>query len=140
MVLRFRLDADDLLHSRFAVSPLFEFAGLVRTLSAGSSRAAPWARRLVPEFNRLRADDDAFAAILALNSRHYGPAFTSPPPTGMAQSVDDDLAAVRSTSLTQARREIRDCLARRPTAEKRVLAVLRSPAVVDRFADALDRA
>jgi hypothetical protein len=138
-VLRFPLDADDLLRSRFAVSPLFEFASLVRTLSTGGPHAAPWASRL-GEYNRLRSEDDAFAAVIALNSPHYGPAFTSPPPKGMAQTIDDDLAAVRSTSLAQARREIRDCLALRPTADERVLAVLNSRAVVDRVADALDRA
>src|SRR5215467_8950094 len=138
-MLRFPLEADDLLRSRFAVSPLFEFASLVRALTEARARAVPWLERLIPEFNRLRTDDDAFAAILALNSRHHGPAFTSPPPKGMAQSVEDDLSAVRSTPLAQARREIRDCLALRPTTEKRVLAVLRSPAVVDRIADALDR-
>lgn len=139
-MLRFPLEADDLLRSRFAVSPLFEFASLVRTLTAARSRQVPWVDRLMPEFTRLRTEDDAFAAILALNSRHHGPAFTSPPPKGMAQSIDDDLAAVRATSIAQARREIRDCLALRPTDEKRVLAVLRSPAVVDRIADALERA
>jgi len=138
-VLRFPLEAADLLRSRFAVSPLFEFASLVRTLATARSPQVPWVDRLVPEFTRLRTEDDVFAAILALNSRHHGPAFTSPPPKGMAQSIDDDLTAVRSTPLAQARREIRDCLARRPTGEKRVLAVLRSPAVVDRIADALDR-
>jgi DNA-binding transcriptional ArsR family regulator len=139
-VLRFPLEADDLLRSRFAVSPLFEFASLLRTLAWTGSRSVAWVRRLVPEFTRLSAADDAFAAMLALNSRTFGPAFTSPPPTGMTQSIEDDLAAVRGTPLAQARREIRECLARRPTTETRVLNVLRSPAVVDRVADALDQA
>jgi len=138
-MLRFPLEADDLLRSRFAVSPLFEFVSLLRTLASAGPRSVPWAR-LVPEFARLRAEDDAFAAILALNSRHYGPAFTSPPPTGMAQSIEDDLAAVRSTTLAQARREIRECLARRPITEQRLLVVLRSPAVVDRVTEALEAA
>jgi len=148
-MLRFPLEADDLLHSRFAVSPLFEFARLIRTLAearsqAGSrgeragGRVVPWLERLIPEFTRLQTEDDAFAAVLALHSQHHGPAFTSPPPKGMAQSIDDDLAALRATPLAQARREIRDCLAHRSTTEKRVLTVLRSPAVVHRIADALE--
>ena len=148
-MLRFPLEADDLLRSRFAVSPLFEFASLIRTLAEARSRAGsrgeraggrvvPWLERLIPEFTRLQTEDDAFAAVLALHSQHHGPAFTSPPPKGMAQSIDDDLAAVRATPLAQARREIRDCLAHRSTTEKRVLTVLRSPAVVDRVADALE--
>ena len=139
-MLRFTLDADDLLRSRFALSPLFEFDGLLRTLSGhgGHLPRAAWVSRLAPEFARLRAEDDAFEAIIALHSSRHGPAFIAPPPAGMAQTVQDDLAAVRATALAQARREIRQCLRRRPTNDRRVLAVLRAPTVVDQVADALE--
>jgi DNA-binding transcriptional ArsR family regulator len=55
----------------------------------------------------------------------------------MAQTIAQDLDAVRATSLAQARREIRACLERRPSTDRRVLAVLRSRTVVERIADVL---
>jgi DNA-binding transcriptional ArsR family regulator len=138
-VIRFQVEADDLLHSRFALSPLFELDGLLRTLGGVGPAAhrPPWLERIKPAFARLRREHDAFEAVIALHSRHYGAAFIAPPPTGMAQTIGQDLDAVRATSLAQARREMRACLDRRPSAEPRVLAVLRSRTVVEQIAAAL---
>lgn len=141
-VIRFQAGAEDLLRSRFALSPLFELDGLIRTLSGfspGGHRPA-WLLRLAPRFAQLRAEDDGLEAIIALHSRHHAPAFIAPPPASLAQTVEDDLAAVRATSLAQARREIKDCLARRPAKQPRVTALLRSAQVVQRLADSLARA
>jgi DNA-binding transcriptional ArsR family regulator len=138
-VLRFEVNADDLLHSRFALSPLFELDNLVRLLSeVDSQRHLPeaWRARLRPAFSRLRRDP-AFEAVVALHSSHYGPGFFAPTPAGLTQSIEDDLAAVRTTELDVVRAEIATALRIRPTKDPAVLAVLRSNQVRDRLADAL---
>ncbi|MGF7236444.1 MAG: DUF5937 family protein [Frankia sp.] len=137
-MLRFEVGAEELLHSRFAISPLLELDFLLRTL-AGLRRPrlpAGWAARLTPTYRQLRRNT-ALDAVLALQSRSYGPEFTAPPPRTLAQTVEDDLVAVRATPLAQAHREIAHCLDRRPATDQRVLAILRGGDVVDRIADVL---
>jgi DNA-binding MarR family transcriptional regulator len=140
-VLRFVLEADDLLRSRFAVSPLFELDNLLRKLSGQAPYRLPaaWSARLTPVYHRLRATTD-LDVVLALLSRMYGPDFTAPPPHSLAQSIEDDLATVRATALPDARREIARCLSRRPVHDERILAILRSEDVVERTARALETA
>lgn len=139
-MLRFAVGAKDLVNSRFAVSPLSEVTHLLRKLALHDGHRLPpgWSARLRPVFRRLRAETE-IDAMLALHSRHYGPAFVAPPPQGLAQTVEMDLAAVRATPLSQARSEIDECLRRRqPITDARTLAVLRSPKVVERFADTVE--
>ena len=140
-MLRFEVDADDLVRTRFALSPLFELASLLRILDGLSSHRLPpdWSARLTPAHRRLRRETD-LDAVLALQSRSSGADFVAVPPNGLAQTWEDDLAAVRATPLPQARREIAGCLAARPTRDRRVLAILHSDDVVARVADAVDRA
>ena len=140
-MLRFEAEADDLLRSRFAISPLFELDNLLLKLSGLSSYKLPtaWSARLAPVFRRLRATTD-LDAVLALHSRTRGPGFAAPPPRGLAQSIDDDLAAVRATALPDARREIAVCLNLRPCADDRILAILRRDDVVERAARVLETA
>ncbi len=140
-MLRFEVSADDLLHSRFALSPLFELDHLIRTL-AGQSRhrlPPPWAARLEPAYRRFRPDP-AFRALLALHSRHHGPGFLAPPPASLAQTIADDLAAVHATPLVHVRREIRTCLNLRPCSDDEALGVLHGRDVVARLAAVLAEA
>src|SRR5258706_14268599 len=99
-MLRFEVSAEDLLHSRFALSPLFELDHLVRALAGQASQRLPpaWAARLEPAYRHFH-DDPAFRAVLALHSRRRGPGFLAPPPTSLAQTIADDLAAVHATPL-----------------------------------------
>jgi DNA-binding transcriptional ArsR family regulator len=140
-MLRFEVEAEDLLHSRFALSPLFELANLVRLLAGFDRRHLPsaWRARLDAPFRRLR-EDAAFEALIALHAERWGPGFIAPPPTSLAQTVADDLAVVRATAPTQVRKEIRTALRLRPTSDPAVLAVLNSRGVLDQLAGALDRA
>src|SRR6516225_3444444 len=133
-VLRFVLEADDLLRSRFAVSPLFELDNLLRRLSGQAPHRLPavWSARLTPVYHRLRASTD-LDVVLALLSRMYGPDFTAPPPRSLAQSIEDDLATVRATALPDARREIARCMGLRPIDDERILGILRSDDVVERI-------
>ena len=142
-MIRFEVDAADLLHSRFALSPVFELESLLRVLGhLGRSRALPErVARMRAPYARLRRDDPAFAALDALQHPYGGPAFVVPPPTrGMAQTIEDDLAAVRSVPLDIAHAEIARALARHPCDDPAALTVLGAPDVTDRIADALRRA
>lgn len=130
----------DLVRSRFAVSPLFELDNLLRKLSGLDRKGSlprDWSNRLRPIFRRLRAETD-LDAVLALQTEHYGAAFLAPPPTTLAQTIEDDLAEVRSTSLRLARIEIDKCLRRAPVSEPRTLAKLRDRRVVQLVADTLE--
>ena len=106
-MIRFEVGADDLLHSRFAVSPLFELDSLLRILAGiGRKRGpAPLIDQLRPVYVKLFGSTD-LPAIEALFSSTYGPSFIAPPPRGMAQTIDDDLKAMRATPLETARAEI----------------------------------
>ncbi len=141
VVLRFEVSADDLLRSRFALSPLFELDHLIRTLAGQSHHRLPpaWAARLDPVYRRFHGDP-AFRAVLALHSHHRGPAFLAPPPVSLAQTIADDLAAVHATPLRHVRREIQECLQLRPCRDAEALAVLEHRDVVTRLAAVLEEA
>jgi DNA-binding transcriptional ArsR family regulator len=138
-VLRFELTSADVVNTRFAVSPLFELDNLLRRLLGIGSARLPreWSVRLRPRFRRLR-ETTPLDAALALQSSRHGAAFTAPPPAGLAQTIDDDLATVRRTPLRQARREIDVCLRLRPAEDESALEVLRSRRVVEILAEALE--
>lgn len=138
-MLRFEIGTEDLLNSRFAVSPLSELSSLLRKLKRADDARLPveWGARLWPIFRRLRKETD-LDALLALKARRYGAAFVAPPPASFAQTISDDLAVVRATPLEQARLEIDTCLRNQPTDDAKVLAILRDPAVVDILAATLD--
>ncbi|WP_406281083.1 DUF5937 family protein [Embleya sp. NBC_00896] len=140
-MIRFEVGTDDLLHSRFGISPAFELGSLLRVLDGHTHHRLPraWAARLAPVFRQLRRDTD-LGAVLALQTAYFGADFPVQPPQGLAQTWADDLAAVRATPREAARAEVERCLAARPTSDPHVLAVLRGDDVVDRVAEALDRA
>ena len=136
-MLRFVAGRDDLLNSRFALSPITELESLLRKLSRRRSQLpADWAARVTPMFERLRAET-ALDAVLALQTERYGAAFIVQPPASTNQTISDDLAAIRATPLAQARHEIGECLIRQPVTDGRVLAVLRDPAVTEILAEAM---
>jgi DNA-binding transcriptional ArsR family regulator len=140
-MLRFRVSGEALSRTRFAISPLFELDGLLRKLSGRSAHRLPpaWHARLRPAYNRLR-QETALDAVLALHSRTQGADFIAPPPGGLSQTIDADIAQVRATRLDDAREEINHALGARPSGDERTACVLRGDDVVDRIADALERA
>jgi DNA-binding transcriptional ArsR family regulator len=139
-VLRLLVEPQDLARSRFAVSPLVEVGNVLRVLH---SRAAhgPTAglERLRPTYERLCREAD-LDLVLALHTEHYGPSFVAPPPAGMNQTIEADLAAVRATPASVARAEIDLALRLQPPTERRVERVLRSPGAVAAVAAVLERA
>ncbi|XVQ07759.1 winged helix-turn-helix domain-containing protein [Spirillospora sp. CA-255316] len=140
-MIRFEVDTEDLLHSRFALSPLFELNCLLRALDGLPGRLpAAWSARLRPDFADLRARTP-LDAVLALHSPRQGATFTSPPPRlGLAQTIEDDLRQVRATPLDLARREIARSLAHRPAPTAPAAAALARDDVVTVIADTLHTA
>ncbi|MEU3492961.1 DUF5937 family protein [Kitasatospora cineracea] len=139
-MLRYEVAAEDLVRSRFALSPAFELANLLRLLDRGGERSLPpgWRERLRPAFLRLRADP-AVRAALALHNEKFGADFIAIPPRGMDQTWADDLAAVLAAPPEPARAEIARCLAARPDTDGPARAVLAAPDAVRQVAEALDR-
>lgn len=82
-MLRFVVGAEDLLRTRFALSPIFELHHLIRALASPHHQGVPeaWLARLRPRFAPLRADP-ALDAVLALHMPRSGATFFSPPPRG----------------------------------------------------------
>ncbi|GAB3871162.1 DUF5937 family protein [Dactylosporangium cerinum] len=142
-MIRFLAGADDLARSRFALSPAFELNNLIQDLGRPRARRRlppAWFARLRPAFDRLRAET-AVDAVVALSVPRHGPDFVAPPPTrGLAQTIDDDLTAVRATPASDARAEIEYCLSLRPPVDARTRAMLTGNGVVARIADALEQA
>ncbi|MFC7529714.1 DUF5937 family protein [Actinoplanes sp. GCM10030250] len=134
-MLRFEVGAEDLLRTRFALSPLFELQHLIRALTGPDRQGVPepWLARLRPRFEPLLTEP-ALDAVLALTLPRSGATFLCPPPHGLGQTIEDDLAALRATPLSVAREEIDFYLRRRPDATAAARAVLTSPDVLDRLA------
>ncbi|MFE6913374.1 ArsR/SmtB family transcription factor [Streptomyces rubiginosohelvolus] len=139
-MLRFEVSVDDLLRSRFALSPAMDLCFLLRSL-AGRDQLLPraWAARLLPAFERLRRETE-LNAVLALHSPQGGPNFVAPPPRGLHQTWADDLAMIRATPLEAARHEFATTVTGAPARDARVRAVLDSTDAVSRIAEAMDRA
>ncbi|MFD8013885.1 ArsR/SmtB family transcription factor [Streptomyces sp. NPDC058955] len=139
-MLRFEVPLEDLLRSRFALSPALDLCLLLRSL-AGQSRPLPraWAARLLPAFERLRRETE-LDAVLALQAPQGGPNFVAPPPRGLNQTWADDLAVIRATPPEAARVEYAATAAGPSARDPRVRAVLGSPDAVARIAEAMDRA
>ncbi|MEE1806460.1 ArsR/SmtB family transcription factor [Streptomyces sp. BE133] len=139
-MLRFVVSVEDLLRSRFALSPAMDLCFLLGSL-AGRDRPLPraWAPRLLPAFERLRRESE-LNAVLALYTPQGGPNFVAPPPRGLNQTWADDLARIRATPLEAARHEFASTATGPSARDPRVRAVLDSTDAVSRIAEAMDRA
>jgi DNA-binding transcriptional ArsR family regulator len=103
-MVRFVFSVEDLARTRFAISPMWE---LVRSLVAlrDPSTAAlhvPWLRSLSGRLGGIALEP----AVALIPPRGYAPDFLTPPPAGPLGRLEDDLAALRSTSVKQIRRDI----------------------------------
>ena len=115
-----RTGPDDLLHVRFAVSPLFETINAVRLLAGvrdGFEQHASWLAAVGPDAG------DGLPALLAVHARRgYVPDFISPPPASPSPSAAEQIAEVRATPLARVERELLLC--RRGPREPHALAVI----------------
>jgi DNA-binding transcriptional ArsR family regulator len=103
-VIAYRFGRDDLLRTRFAVSPLFELAASLRALRdpGGHSVHLPWAREA-----RARLAGLDYSLLDALHpSGPYAPDFVAPPPQTPLPVFEEELARVRATPPERARLEV----------------------------------
>jgi DNA-binding transcriptional ArsR family regulator len=135
--MRIVVGAEDLLRTRFALSPVFELHHLIRALAGPHRYGVPeaWLARLRPRFAALRGDP-VLDAVLALHLPGSGATFFTPPPLGPGQTIEDDLAAVRAAPPAAVHAELGFYL-RRPDITDAARAVLTGPDVLDRLAGLL---
>jgi DNA-binding transcriptional ArsR family regulator len=136
-VIRFETGPADVAASRFAVSPSFELALLVRTLFR-ADLAAPIARRFRSGFEAVR-DDPAVRTLAYLHGPGIGASFSVPPPAGMTQTIAEDLLVLRSVPPAVVAGELAEIRAvRRPSPV--VEAVIEDARFTDRLADGMELA
>jgi DNA-binding transcriptional ArsR family regulator len=106
-VIRYRFGADDLLRTRFAVSPLFEVVWSTHVLREPRSRALhrPW---VAAARARLTGLDWSLLDLVANGPGGFGfvPDFITPPPLTPLADLEGELARVRATPPEQVAREV----------------------------------
>lgn len=101
----FRFDREDVLNTRFAVSPLFEITAAMRVLRDPGRHSlhlpwAEWGRR------RLAGADLALLEALLTGPATYHPDFVAPPPASPLPAVEDELRRVEQTPPATVREEV----------------------------------
>ncbi|MFC4589673.1 ArsR/SmtB family transcription factor [Sphaerisporangium corydalis] len=139
-LINIEVSPQDVMASRFAISPLIETMHALWMLS-GNQRAGvhrAWADRNRRPYERLLRDEPGMAAIIGLFRRgNYNADFIAPPPSGVNVAFADELAVMRATPLAQARAEIARNLHGRPLPPPELKAVLDRPDVVELIANTL---
>ena len=133
-MLRFQVGSDDIASSRFAVSPLTELGQLLRTLYR-SADGSPLLRRHGTGFGRV-AGDPGVQTIAYLQGPSLGASFAAPPPAGVGQTLQDDLAEILAADPRTVAAEIAEVRAER-RATPAVARVLDDPQVLQRLSDAM---
>ncbi|SNS87843.1 hypothetical protein SAMN05216276_101887 [Streptosporangium subroseum] len=140
MVYRIEVTPQDVMASRFAISPLIVTKHALWILS-GKKKAGEWqawAGRMRGPYERLLLTHPGLGAMVALfRERNYNADFPAPPPTGVNSPFETELAVVRATPVAQAHEEIAKNLEGMPRPNEPVRDVLFSPDVVELFAEAL---
>ncbi|WP_347696539.1 winged helix-turn-helix domain-containing protein [Nonomuraea sp. B12E4] len=130
----------DLMASRFAISPLIESMHAQWTLAGRYDAGvnAPWVARWRETYRRLAREHPVLRAAAAIsgNKGDGNVDFIAPPPTAVNVPFEAELAAMRATPPAQAHAEIHRALARRPPVPGWVRELLLGPRVVDRIAQA----
>lgn len=141
-MLSIEVTPQDLVASRFAISPLVETMHAQWVL-AGRAQAGvhgTWAGRWRTTYQKLVREHPALRAAAAIsgNTGSANVDFVAPPPTAVDVSFEAELAAMRTTPLEQAHGEITRVLATRPPATAWVRELLLGPHVVEQLADAYE--
>jgi hypothetical protein len=99
-VVRYRFGQDDLLRTRFAISPLMELVGAFDAVRAPErfSVHAPWATWAAP---RIAVLDLALLDVAVPLDTPWHPDFVSPPPSVPHADLAEELARVRDTDPLQ---------------------------------------
>ena len=104
-MIAYRFGREDLLRTRFAISPLFELVASVRVLRDPGAHSVhlPWVREA-----RARLAGFDHALLTALDPAHtpYAPDFVAPPPRTPLPDVHEELERVRATPPDRVRLEL----------------------------------
>ncbi len=105
-MIRFEFGHEDLVRTRFAISPLFDLLWSADVLRdpAAHSLHLPWAREATA---RLQGVDWSLVDAVSTSTTGFVPDFPSPPPTTPLAGIDAELARVRATPPEQVARELR---------------------------------
>jgi DNA-binding transcriptional ArsR family regulator len=140
MTLRIEVAREDVMTSRFAISPLWELTQALRVLGRPPSRDAaalrPWLIRVRDRYHRLAREVDV-AVLHALQPPNWGADFLSPVPANVSTTIDDLLAQVRATPIDEVRREVAEALSQQPDIGTRVRAILTGGQAAEYCADIL---
>lgn len=140
MTLRIEVAREDVMTSRFAISPLWELTQALRVLARPPSRDAaalrPWLIRVRDRYHQLARDVDV-AVLHALQPPNWGADFLSPVPANVSTTIDDLLAQVRATPIDEVRREVVEALSQQPDIGTRVRAILTGGQAAEYCADIL---
>jgi DNA-binding transcriptional ArsR family regulator len=127
MTLRIEVAQEDLVTSRFAISPLWELAQALRSLarppSGDDTALRPWLIRARDRYHQLAREVD-LAVVYALQSPNWGADFLSPVPASVSTTIDDLLAQVRATPLDEVRHDVGEALRQQPDMAARVRRIL----------------
>jgi DNA-binding transcriptional ArsR family regulator len=95
-LITYRFSTEDLLHIRFAISPLFDLSWSTNALEDPGRRSLhlPWARAAR---RRLEGLDWRLLEAIAAHTGPYVPDFISPPPTTPLADLESELARVAAT-------------------------------------------
>ena len=104
-MVRFVFSVEDLAHTRFAISPIWELVHSLVALRDPSHAAlhVPWLRTLSGRLDGLPVT----RAVALIHERGYVPDFLFPPPPGPLGRIEDDIAALRATPLARVRDDMR---------------------------------
>ncbi len=127
MTLRIEVAQQDLVTSRFAISPLWELTQALRTLAGPPSRddaaLRPWLVRVRDHYQRLARDAD-LAVLHALQPPNWGADFLSPVPASVSTTIEELLAQVRATPIDEVQHEVGEALSQQPGIGTRVRSIL----------------
>ncbi|HEY3506835.1 MAG TPA: DUF5937 family protein [Actinocatenispora sp.] len=107
-MLELAFSTEDVLHIRFAFSPLWEAVVSVRALRHPADRALhlPWVRRARAALADAGTDIGPLLDLVIGPPTHYIPDFLTPPPTTPVADLADELAAMRATAPRQVRTDL----------------------------------
>ncbi|MEV4391490.1 ArsR family transcriptional regulator [Nonomuraea sp. NPDC049607] len=142
MALKIQVSPQDLVASRFAISPLIETMHAHWTLDGRNEPGVHrrWVERWRGPYLDLVRRHPALRALAAV-SGNKGDAnvdFIAPPPAGMSVPFETELASMRRTPVAQAHEEVTKVLAGLPPLPEQLRDVLFSPRVVQVLADAYE--
>jgi DNA-binding transcriptional ArsR family regulator len=105
-VIAYRFGHDDLLRTRFAISPLMELSGSIQAFREPEAHAvhAPWAAWARDRITEL--EWDLLDAVVPANATYY-PDFFSPPPREPKAQLEGELRRVLETDPVQVAYEVR---------------------------------